>query len=964
VTALSGSNLSAGVRLMPCGDSLALSDGTDVAVYTEALSKWQRMDRVPALTSTVRPFADTTRSTSQATQAAYGDLLIQVYSTAIADPASAPGNGVLYVQVDDSARGLRVLRPTLVDSSSSRPRVFVDGTTAYILYVTAAGALTRKALDLTTMTLGSAAPLTTSVVNWDGVMRSGVAYLAIAKAAGLTAERWTLATPTQVHTASVAGAATYSAVGIDATVGENCLVIYSTSAPSTRVATLLASDLTGLVGPTQIANVQSYAVSVLRTDATNMIAAYTALTADFAVYTATLSVSQTGHTTVSGSFRRTYHLGLVSHLFAVGSRYYFAGAVVVIPPAIAASNDTEISPISAVVAEVETSNSPTWTPPHRHVGTLESRTSAFPFSWVTQPATDSEDRVHLAVLRKQRDPVGTEAPPTSVVDHAIEEAGDDWGRPLAIGPNVLIPASAPFMFDGAATYAYGFTHEPVILSASAGGGGSGSMAAGDYVYACVYEWRDANGILHRSAPSASVRVASVPATGSVALTIACIGIDAKQSLNTNFGSTSTSPIRIAIYRTEAGGTVLYRLTHEPSYNVVHNDPTVESVDFTDDVADSSIASSSPPVVLSTRPQLYTSQELEEVNPSAALTGIIHRGRAWLLSADRRTLQATKEFEEDPELAPGCNEILTLLFDRPKYALASLDDKLVAFDEEGLDIVVGDGPDSLGNASDWQIVRVQSDVGCTNPRSVVTTPLGVMFQSSRGLELLGRDLTVVQIGSPVEDTLEDFPTITSAVLVPKESEVRWTANNAAGSAGYVIVYNYAFRAWYLRFRGQLTPFVDAALVDGVYTLLRSNGVAYRENEASSLDDSTFVQIRIEVPVYPAGPVGWHRLRSVQLVGKAMSKHSLTVAISRDFDSTTEQTKTFAVASDVTSTSNDLEQARVTLAIQKRQAAVLTIYDDAPASPADYGTGEGPILEMMALHIERKEGPAKLPAGKKG
>lgn len=972
-TAVSGSNVSTALRLLPRGDSLSLTDDTEAVAYVEALSKWQRIDRVPVLTSTVRPLADTTRSTSQATQAAYGDLLIQVYSTATATLANGPANGAIYVQVEDSARGVRVLRPTLVDASARMPRVFVDGTTAYILYVTAANTLTRKALSLTTLSLGSAGAITTNVVTWDGVMRSSVAYLAIAKAAGLTAERWSLATPGQLHTASVAGAATYSAVGIDAAVGGNCLVIYSTSAPTVRVATLLASDLSGLVGPTQVDNVQAYAASVLRVDGTTMLVAYTPLTANLALYTMTFSVNQAAHTIGSGSTRRTYHVALASHLFALGSRYYFMGTVTIIPPAIATSNDTTISPISTVIAEVETSNSPTFTAPHRRAGVLESRTGAFEFGWVTQVAEDSAGRMHIATLRKQREPVGTESPPTGATVHAIEEAGDDWGRPLPIGSSVLVPGSAAFMFDGAAAYPYGFVHEPVILDTADAGAGTGTMVAGDYVYACVYEWRDANGVLHRSAPSAQVRVNVAANTSSVELTIACTGIDAKQSLNTGVGSSSTSPVRIAVYRTEVDGTVLYRLTHEPDYNVQHNDPTAESVTFTDAKGDSSIAGSGPVIALSTRPQLYTSQELEEVNPSASVTGIIHRGRAWLLAGDRRTLQATKEFEEDPELAPGMNEILTLLFDRPKYALGSLDDKLIAFDEQGLDAVYGDGPDSLGNNNDWQIVRVQSDVGCTNPKSITTAPFGVVFESAgrRGLALLGRDLTVTHISSPVEDTLEAYPVITSAVVVPEENEVRWTCNAADGATGIVVVFNYAMRAWYTR-TYLYTPFIDAALIDGVYSLLESDGTVWRETDSTFLDADEYVEMSVSVPVYPAGPVGWHRLRSVQVVGKSMTHHRLNVAISRDFASSAEQLKTFEDGSAVT-TPGDLEQARVTLQHQKRQAAVVTIYDQRPTIPDpndgdallyDPGTGEGPILEMLALHIERKEGPAKLPAGKRG
>ena len=55
--------------------------------------------------------------------------------------------------------------------------------------------------------------------------------------------------------------------------------------------------------------------------------------------------------------------------------------------------------------------------------------------------------------------------------------------------------------------------------------------------------------------------------------------------------------------------------------------------------------------------------------------------------------------------------------------------------------------------------------------------------------------------------------------------------------------------------------------------------------------------------------------------------------------------------------------MTLKNQKRQAAVITVYDLAPDTES-MGTGEGPILSALAVYFEPKQGPAKLSAGKKG
>jgi hypothetical protein len=358
-----------------------------------------------------------------------------------------------------------------------------------------------------------------------------------------------------------------------------------------------------------------------------------------------------------------------------------------------------------------------------------------------------------------------------------------------------------------------------------------------------------------------------------------------------------------------------------------------------------------------------------VPPPAALTGCVHRSRFALLAADRRTLWMSKVAEEDLGLFPGFNEALTIFFERKKYALASLDERLVAFGEDNVDLVEGDGPDSNGDANTWRTVGLQTDVGCTNPRSVVSTPMGIMFQSSDGdLVLLDRELSIQWIGRPVADRLAAFPTITSAVLVSDEHEVRFTCNAADGLTGIVLVFDYDRGAWYVRkyydadSASVSMPIADAALIDDVYTMLLSGGRVYRETGANSLDaGSQYVKMAAEIYVSPAGNQGWSRVKDVQLLGTSLTNHDLTISVARDFATSFEQVETFTAQGDVT-TVGPLEQARVTLAQQKGQAFRVRVEDATPTSGA-VGTGEGFLLEGLALHVQPKPGPAKVSSGRK-
>lgn len=78
-------------------------------------------------------------------------------------------------------------------------------------------------------------------------------------------------------------------------------------------------------------------------------------------------------------------------------------------------------------------------------------------------------------------------------------------------------------------------------------------------------------------------------------------------------------------------------------------------------------------------------------------------------------------------------------------LASMDANLVIFREHATYLVNGEGPnrDGVGNFSPF--VRISTDVGCRDSGSIMTTDLGVVFMSEKGLHLFDRSLTMQYIG---------------------------------------------------------------------------------------------------------------------------------------------------------------------------------------------------------------------------
>lgn len=961
-TILGGGSIAAGARLLTYGDGVSIVDERDAYSYVSQIASWKRIAPVPDFKVTNRPLIDTPRSATAVTSGVYNDFVVTAYV------AGATVDGPIYTRVDSIASGQCVMPPTIVTvaGTGSYPKVLIIGSKAHIAWTTSAGAWATRELDLTTFTWQAAAartagliansPFAAQVVGTDVY----VCYRLAAGANRIQVDRWSSAFASLATTA-INGATASVGLAIHATSGEFCYVAIGGSAAPARLAVLNASTLATVTAPTAIGASSCADVAVTRYDASNCVLFRQLLSGS--VVTEKVS---SGVVVDATSQRATQWAHLLSEPWWYDGRLYAA---------LTASTTTE-QQHSHVIVEVETStNSGTNNIPHRHVATFESRTAASNFTAspgnLTQAAT-SGTNVYLAVpfLASQRAATQAVATGARLVTIAVPSVTDDTWRPALAGPNLVLSCGAPAVFDGVSAFPAGFVAEPAITAAAAGGAGTGSMADGTYQYVAVYEWRDANGILHRSAPSVvvSATVATSGAnTGSVSLTITCTSLSCKQNIETGFGSTSASPVIIAIYRTRVGDTTFHRLTHEPDANVVFNDPLNATVAFTDTRNDSNITGVGSGQTLISRPQLYTAGGvLDAIAPNCSLTSLVVAGRVYLLLGDGRTVAASKDVREDPTVAPEFNEGLTLYFDDDKTALGALFETPVVFGEASIDLVEGDAPNAAGLMGGWRVRRLQTDVGCTQPRSVVSFPGGLLFRSARGFELLGGDFAVQYIGAAVEDTLASYPNVTSGVLVADENEVRFTCLNTAGTAGVVIVFDYLAKAWYVRkyydtdAATETAPFVDAALIDGTWTALSASGRVYQEDKTDALDTTRFVKMRVKVRV-SYGPNGWLRMKRMQINGTSRTNHKLTMSIFRDYAAAAEQTETFEAGTPAT-TVGVLEKARVTLARQKGHAFDLQIEDAQPTDTVTYpiSTGEGLQLEGIACQMQVKRGLPKASA----
>ena len=978
---IGGGSMGSGERLITRGNELAVFDGASVFSYSAALSAWRQVDRVSSLMVERQWLADASRSVILVDSAIYASatgIRVTMYMTYAQ---------VVFYTVEEVSTGTILVPPTSLGlvSAAGGIRVLVSGTTAYLLH-SIADKVRVQTLNLSTLVLSAVTDLVTdatnSVTSFDAVIgnnASSVAtlYLCYGKQGGnARAASFTLSTFAQVQNYDMAGTGTCLSFAVS--YGTN--IAYAVSSSTLNLCKMVTYDksLAGVTGAlTTVLGLLAVTITLIdRGDGTNVVVLAQHNTAGTSAET--IKTSMWNYTTmveVASSARYTYGLYGPSKMFSLDARLYCA-ATMFLHSYTAGSTDPFPS-ASVILIEIETANSITGVvgAPHRHAATLENQTGWFSDYAVAPPsvAFDVSGNAWVCAARRNIEPSTGFYQRISVGWGLFKVTGYDGNHDLAGSVECMGSAfcwaAAPFWYDGDSGSPYGFATAPIILTTAASVGGA--IVNGTYSYRILHTWRDANGVTHRSIPSPPKTGASAGGNQTITPVSSSSSLSSRQ--RTVYGTAEPNAVLVEPYRTTIGGTsVHYRLVYEPLWQVLLNDPQSPDVSVADARADANITGGGTAITLASRKQLYTDTgELDDVPPPAFLTGALHRGRIIGLGPDRRTAWASKDFTQDAEVAPGFNEALVLAFASDKYAFASLDEKLVAFGKSDIDLVHGNGPDATGQGNDWQIQRVQSDVGTTNPRSVATTPLGVTFQSARGIEMLDRGLNVIWIGRPIEDTLADYPIITSAVLVATEEEIRFTCTDSAGETGIVLAYDYIAKIWFTRVYkfGEATgaAFADAKLVGGVYTMLTYDGEVYQETTATKLDyGSNYVGIDVILaPLSASGNLAWTRVKDVTIMGTSVTNHNLKVSVARDYATSYEQDTTFLAGSEAT-TIGPLEKCRLSMQNQKCQAIQVRIQDITPTSPGTYpvSTGDGPILESLAFRVSKRPGVAKTSAGQRG
>ncbi len=463
-------------------------------------------------------------------------------------------------------------------------------------------------------------------------------------------------------------------------------------------------------------------------------------------------------------------------------------------------------------------------------------------------------------------------------------------QPGELGGEVTLSGGVPFVTDAQTAFEDSFFYYPEWLFGNLVGSGCGLV--GSYSYAVNYMYVDAAGLIHRGSPVIT-QPFTLPGSGDSGVQLSIPTYSATWRDQANPGE-----VFAEIYRTTSDGTTFYLIDRIS----VSNLPVTEVVKWPvgtnvfDNFSDADIA---------TATLLYTTGGvLDNVNPPSFPYFIIHRDRKAGVDETLQNVWFSKKFI--PGEAPGFNEALIIPFPDGGNitALGSLDANFIVFKQSSIWYMTGDGPAQTGQGSDWSIpTRIASDVGCIEWRSVVLTPVGLMFQSPNGIYLLGRDLSVSWIGKNVIDITTEYPTINSAVLVPDSTQVRFTATN--GSSSITIVYDYYLQQWTTHTYSYLTAQVASATltydVPQQYTILTTDGNIWQEELPTATapyfdTDSSSVQHFVPTTITCAwvklqGIQAYNRLRRIMFYGDQQDQCGMAISLAINYQPTIEQTYTY-------------------------------------------------------------------------
>jgi hypothetical protein len=512
-----------------------------------------------------------------------------------------------------------------------------------------------------------------------------------------------------------------------------------------------------------------------------------------------------------------------------------------------------------------------------------------------------------------------------------------------VNDDLIISGGVLQSYDGESTTEYGFHLYPEDVS-TAKLTSTGSIPNGTYLIYALYEWIDARGVRHQSAPSVAETVTFSGSEDAVDVTVPALRLTEKSS---DTAISSRAAVKVRIFITEAGGTVPYFAAEADNPDILTTDTVT-------------IQLTSDPASGTSNEILYTSGgALENIAAPAHKYAFTHDNRIVALTPNE--VRFSKQIVRNAGV--GFNEDFAITIDPlggEIVAGASMDQYMIIFKETATWAISGSGPNDLGQDDGFgEPQLISSDIGCKDVKSILQTPDGVICKSNKGIYLLDRGLALTYIGDKVEEF--NSATVTSSDILKTSNEVRFVTD-----ADKTLVYNYYFKRW----ATQDTP----AALDATtwktdqYVYLTSTKVL-QEDSTTYLRDGSYVPTTIRTGwINLAGIQGYQRVYKLGILGTYHSNHTFSIKYFYDYSDIAKDTDTVTAATLVNtalygdsatygddnfyggSENDEVYQTRNHVPRQKSQAISFELQDALIGA----NIGQGFSLEGLSLEIGVKGG----------
>lgn len=855
--------------------------GTSLLSFSSSTDGWVNKGNLQlAELSTLPLIRSSTNQTQADAVVAPNGLVCTAYTDTL------PSGTAYRYAIADSSTGQNVIVPTLITPTSgsvnSSPRVFLldhyfiiaFGTSTnhiqYIAISTSNPTSVTAAVDITTSYVAA------STISWDGVVNNNKVYFAFNSTSGgqsikLTYINGNLGNPV---TAKVFGSAiaTMMSMCVDVTSASNPTVWAAYYDSASNIAKVLAvdSNLNTVLSPTTVisgAPLANITCTARLSSITVYAEAARAYGYDGSIATnGIVQVMCTQAGSVGSITQLLRSVGLASKAFLIGPTSYLLATY---------SSPTQptyflINQSGQIISRLAYSNGGGYYT-HGLPGVIVN-------GEIAQMSYLIKDLI-AGINKGTALPAGT---PLSAVysqtgiNLVTFTIGTESITSAEIGRNLNISGGMLWSYDGVSPVEQGFNLWPDSVEAtwSATGGSivakpDGSTNTNAYWYQVTYEWADNQGNVNRSAPSIPIAVTTTgsASTGSIAINVPTLRLTYK------------TEVKIVVYRWSVAQQIYYAIA-SPAATPTLNDTTIDYVTITDTLADASILGN---------PIIYTTGGVVEDLPGPATSLVtLFNNRLFLVDAeDTNLLWFSKQVIEATPVE--MSDLLTIYIapttgaqgsTGPITAMSALDDKLILFKKDASYYINGIGPDNTGSNGQYSdAVFISSVVGCSNQKSIVFVPQGLMFQSDKGIWLLGRDLSTNYIGAPVE-AFTQGALVKSALNIPGTNQVRFTMDS-----GITLMYDYFYGQW-----GTFVniPAISSTIFEGMHTYITDLGQVFQETLNMYLDNTSPVLMAFTTGwINFAGVQGLERFYQMLLLGQYYSPFKLNVQLAFDYNPSIQQ-----------------------------------------------------------------------------